>query len=96
MKPSQILQSHCVAVLRMAARPGARSVRVSGLVLQGKNTADGDVDLVADVPRGATFLDGARLPNALTKEIGVSADVLTALDLPRKFREQVVREARAS
>ncbi len=94
MKPSQIFQSHCAAVLQIAARLGAQNVRVFGSVLHGKDNEDSDVDLLVDVPRGTTFLDMVRLQNAITKELGVSVDVLTALDLPVKCRGQVVREAR--
>lgn len=94
MKPSQVLQSHRAAVLQIAARLGARNVRVFGSVLHGEDTEDSDVDLLVDVPRGTTLLDMVRLQNAIEKELGVSVDVLTALDLPAKFRDQVIQEAR--
>jgi hypothetical protein len=94
MKPSEALQSHRETVLQIAARLGARNVRVFGSVLHGKDTEDSDLDLLMDVPRGTTLLDMVRLQNAMEKELGVSVDVLTALDLSPKFRDQVVQEAR--
>ncbi len=94
MKPSEALQSHRNAVLQIAARLGARNVRVFGSVLHGEDTEASDVDLLVDVPRGTTLLDMVRLQNAIEKELGVSVDILTALDLPAKFREQVIQEAR--
>ncbi|MDA8382757.1 MAG: nucleotidyltransferase family protein [Betaproteobacteria bacterium] len=94
MKPSQALQRHREAVLQIAARLGARNVRVFGSVLHGEDTEASDLDLLVDVPRGTTLLDMVRLQNAIEKELGVSVDVLTALDLPAKFRDQVIQEAR--
>lgn len=93
MKPSEALQSHREAVLQIAARLGARNVRVFGSVLHGADTEYSDVDLLVDVPRGTTLLDMVRLQDAIEKELGVSVDVLTALDLPAKFRDQVMQEA---
>lgn len=94
MKPSEVLQNHREALLQIAARLGARNVRVFGSVLHGSDTEDSDVDLLVDVPRGTTLLDMVRLQDAIEKELGVSVDVLTALDLPAKFRDQVMQEAR--
>lgn len=94
MKPSEALQSHRDAVLQIAARLGAQNVRVFGSVLHGEDTEDSDLDLLVDVPRGTTLLDMVRLQNAIEKELGVSVDVLTAYDLPSKFRDQVIQEAR--
>lgn len=94
MRPSEALRGHRDSVLRVAAGLGARNVRVFGSVLHGEDTEYSDVDLLVDVPRGTTLLDMVRLQSAIEKELGVSVDVLTALDLPTKFRDQVLREAR--
>lgn len=94
MKPSEAIQNHRDAVLQIAARLGARNVRVFGSVLHGEDTDGSDVDLLVDVPRGTTLLDMVRLQNAIEKELGITVDVLTALDLPAKFRDQVLQEAR--
>ena len=94
MKPSEALQSHRDAVLQIAARLGARNVRVFGSVLHGEDTESSDVDLLVDVPRGTTLLDMVRLKNTIEKELGISVDVLTALDLPLQFRDQVLQEAK--
>ena len=95
MKPSEALQSHRDAVLQIAARLGARNVRVFGSVLHGEDTESSDVDLLVDVPRGTTLLDMVRLKNTIEKELGLSVDVLTALDLPLQFRDQVLQEAKS-
>ena len=94
MRPSEILQNHRLAVLQIAARLGAMNVRVFGSVLHGNDREDSDVDILVDVPRGTTLLDMVRLQNNLEMELGVSVDVLTACDLPPKYRDQVIQEAR--
>ncbi len=94
MKPSVALHSHRDSVLALAASIGAENVRIFGSVLRGEDTESSDLDLLVDVPRGTTLLDMVRLQNALEDQLGVRVDVLTAGDLPVRFREQVIREAR--
>ncbi len=94
MKPSEALESHRDAVLRIATRLGAKNVRVFGSILHGEDTESSDVDLLVDVPRGTTLLDMVRLQSSIEKELGTSVDVLTALDLPLQFRDQVLQEAK--
>lgn len=94
MKPSESLSRHRDAVLAIAASIGARNVRVFGSVLHGHDTDDSDLDLLVDVPKGTTLLNMVRLQSALESALGVSVDVLTAGDLPAKFRNRVLEEAR--
>jgi len=94
MNPSEALSNHRDAVLAIAASIGARNVRVFGSVLHGRDTVDSDLDLLVDVPKGTTLLDMARLQRTLEEELGVSVDVLTPGDLPAKFRDDVLREAK--
>ncbi|PKO67105.1 MAG: nucleotidyltransferase [Betaproteobacteria bacterium HGW-Betaproteobacteria-14] len=94
MKPSESIHRHRDAVLAIAASIGARNIRVFGSVLHGRDTEGSDLDLLVDVPKGTTLLDMARLQSALENELGVSVDVLTAGDLPAKFRNRVLEEAK--
>lgn len=94
MRPSEALQTHRNAVLQIATALGARNVRVFGSVLHGEDTDGSDVDILVDVPRGTTLLDMVRLQRAIEQELGVPVDVLTTLDLPAKFRDQVIQEAK--
>jgi predicted nucleotidyltransferase len=94
MRPSEALHDRRNEVLRIAADLGAYNVRVFGSVLYDKDTEGSDVDLLVEVPRGTTLLDMVRLQKAIEHELGVPVDVLTAGDLPPKFRDRVLREAR--
>ena len=94
MKPSEALQNHRDAVLQAAARIGAYNVRVFGSVSRGEDADSSDLDLLVDVPRGVTLLDMVRLQTSIENELGVAVDVLTARDIPVRFRARVVQEAR--
>ena len=94
MKPSESLQLHRDAVLAIASSNGVRNVRVFGSVLHGQDREGSDLDLLVDAPRGITLLDMVRIENAIEAQLGLHVDVLTAGDLPPKFRDQVLQEAR--
>ena len=74
---------------------GMANVRVFGSVLHGCDTGDSDIDLLVDAPDNATLLDMVALQNAIESQLGCSVDVLTADDLPARFRESVLAEAQS-
>lgn len=94
MKPSEALQIHRDTVLAIAGRIGASNVRVFGSVLHGQDTETSDLDLLVDVPKGTTLLGMVRLQTAIEEALGVTTEVLTAGDLPAKFRDRVLEGAR--
>jgi predicted nucleotidyltransferase len=94
MRPSEILRYHHDAILNIAAKIGARNVRVFGSMLRGEDTEGSDLDLLVDVPRGFTLLYMVRLQRSLETQLGVSVDLLAPYDLPERFGEQVVGEAK--
>jgi predicted nucleotidyltransferase len=63
-------------------------------VLHGEDTEVSDIDLLVDVPDNATLLDMVRLQSDIESVVGVHVDVLTNDDLPLRFRDKVLREAR--
>lgn len=65
-----------------------------GSVLQGADTEGSDLDLLVDPLPGTTLFDLGGLQDELEQLMGVHVDVLTPKDLPPKFREQVLAEAR--
>lgn len=78
----------------MASRIGATTVPVFGAVLHGDDTAESDLDLLVDVPRGTTLFDPGGLPYDLEKALGIPVHVLTAGDINRRYRKNVIEEAR--
>jgi predicted nucleotidyltransferase len=94
MRPSETLRNHRESVLSIVASMGMANVRVFGSVLRDEDNEDSDIDLLVDAPDNATLLDMVALQNALEAELGLSIDVLTADDLPARFRTAVLMEAR--
>jgi predicted nucleotidyltransferase len=94
MRPSKALIQYRDAVCEAAARYGVTNPRVFGSALHGHDVEDSDLDLLVDPLPGTTLFDLGGLQDELQGLLGVSVDVLTPHDLPAKFRDSVVLEAR--
>ena len=94
MRPSQALAQHRDAVCNAAARYRVSNMRVFGSVLHGHDAEGSDLDLLVDPLPGATLFDLGGLQDELEQLMGLQVDVLTPKDLPAKFRDQVLAEAR--
>lgn len=94
MRPSLALSQHRDAVCRAAARYNVANPRVFGSALHGDDVEGSDLDLLIDPLPGTTLFDLGGLQDELQELLGVSVAVLTAKDLPVKFRDIVIFEAR--
>jgi uncharacterized protein len=94
MKPSIALDLKRAAVREAARRFHTANPRVFGSVLHGVDEDGSDLDLLVDALPGATLFDLGGLQLELEDLLGVHVDVLTPGDLPPKFRQQVLAEAR--
>lgn len=94
MRPSIVLDMKRMAVLEAASRFHVANPRVFGSVLHGTDQDGSDLDLLVDALPGATLFDLGGLQDELESLLGVHVDLLTPTDLPRKFREKVLAEAR--
>ena len=94
MRPSEALSQHRDAVCLAAARYRVTNPRVFGSSLRGDDQDGSDLDLLVDPLPGATLFDLGGLQDELQELLGVSVDVLTLKDLPIKFRDLVLHQAR--
>ncbi len=94
MRPAETLLTHRDSVLSIAASMGMRNVRVFGSIVHGEDRDASDIDLLVDAPDNATLLDMVALQRALESKLGWPVDVLTPDDLPVRFRQQVLAEAK--
>jgi predicted nucleotidyltransferase len=67
---------------------------VSGSVLHGEDTACSDLELLVNTLAGMTLFDQGDLRLEREELPGIRVDLLTLGDLPLKFRDQVLAEAR--
>jgi predicted nucleotidyltransferase len=94
MKPSDAIHLQSSAIHEATRRFRTTNPRVFGSVLHGNDTESSDLDVLVDPLPGATLFDLGGLQIALEELLGISVDLLTPKDLPTKFRDQVLAEAR--
>jgi len=92
--PSELLRQNRQEIMQIVTAHRATRPRVFGSVLRGEDTEKSDLDLLVDALPGATLLDLGSIQIDLEELLGIRVDVLTPGDLPTRFRQQVLREAR--
>lgn len=80
-------------VLLIAARHGARNVRIFGSVARAEAGRDSDVDVLVDLEPGRSLFDLGGLLMDLQDLLGCRVDVVTEQGLRPRIRERVLREA---
>jgi len=88
-----MLQSRRNDILSVAARHGARNVRVFGSVARGEARPDSDVDILVDMEPGRSLFDLGGLLYDLQTLLGVDVDVVTEKGLRPRIRARVMQEA---
>jgi predicted nucleotidyltransferase len=81
-------------ILRLAARRGARRLRVFGSVARGEANEQSDLDLLVDWEPGRSLLDHAGLVADLQELLGTKVHLGTEKALHWYVRDQILREAR--
>lgn len=87
------LRRHRRAIIEIAARRGARNVRVFGSVARGEDTDASDVDLLVDLDLGVGVVSLAGLCRELAAVLGVEVDVVPDVALKPGIRDEVLAEA---
>jgi predicted nucleotidyltransferase len=82
-------------ILRIAARHGARNVRVFGSVARGEDRSDSDVDFLVEMDDERSLLDLVGLEQDLEELLRRKVDVLTDKSIHPTIRQRISAEARA-
>lgn len=93
MSVRDVFQGKRGEILRLAAKHGARQVRIFGSVARGEARPESDVDFLIDLAPGRSLLDHAALVLDLEQLLGCEVDVVTERGLRPRIREQVLKEA---
>jgi len=80
-------------ILRIAAKHGARNVRVFGSVARGEADEKSDVDFLVEFDAGRSLFDHAGLLVDLRELLGCEVDVVTQKGLRERVRVLVLLEA---
>jgi predicted nucleotidyltransferase len=80
-------------IIAIAARYGAKNVRVFGSVARGESGPDSDVDIVVEFEPGRSLLDHGGLLMDLQDALGCKVDVISARGMRNRLRSRVEAEA---
>ena len=81
-------------ILKLAAKHGARNVRVFGSVARGEAGPESDIDLLVDMEPGRSLLDLGGLWSDLNELLGRKVDVVTEKSIYWLLRRRILKEAR--
>lgn len=88
------LQSKRREILDVAARHGARNVRLFGSTARGEARPDSDIDLLVEMDADRSLLDLVGLGQDLEALLAHKVDVLTDASLHPALRDRILAEAR--
>ena len=93
MDSNELLQEKREAILQLAAKHGARNVRVFGSVARREANEQSDVDFLVDMEPGRSLLDMGGLLMDLRELLGRKVDVVTEKGLYWLLRRRILKEA---
>ena len=93
MNIGDLLKGQREEILKLAARHGAKNIRIFGSVVRGEADEQSDVDFLVEMEPGRSLLDMGGLLMDLQGLLGRKVDVVSERGLRARIRERVLREA---
>lgn len=93
MRVDELLGRRRDEILNIAARHGARNVRVFGSAARGEADEESDIDFLVEMEPGRNLLDMGGLLMELRALLGREVDVVSERGLKPRIRDRVLREA---
>jgi hypothetical protein len=90
---TRLLEQHRAAILGIAAKHGARNVRVFGSTALGTAADGSDVDILVDLDADRSLLDHVGLQQELEELLGCDVDVVVEGGLSPYLQERILAEA---
>jgi len=90
---TSLVTEHREAIVEVARRHGAQSVRVFGSVARGEAEPGSDVDVLVTLEPGRSLLDIVAIKQDLEDLLGCGVDVVTEAAISPYFRQRVLEEA---
>jgi predicted nucleotidyltransferase len=91
MTTLRVIQEKRQRLLAVAARHGARNLRVFGSMARGEADAASDLDLLVDLEPGRSLIDLGALLVELEALLGMRVDVVTEAGLRPAIRARILR-----
>ncbi len=95
MWTSEALHARREQILEIAARHGARNVRVFGSVARGDAREDSDIDFLVELEAGRSLLDLAHITFDLQELLRCRVDVATEGGLHPIFEKAIATDLKA-
>ncbi|HYG78694.1 MAG TPA: nucleotidyltransferase family protein [Planctomycetota bacterium] len=89
----EFVRSKRAEILDLAARHGARNIRLFGSIVRGEDNPNSDVDFLVQLEQDRSLMYHAALLVDLEKLLGRPVDVAPEESLRPKLRERILREA---
>ncbi len=90
---AELVKEKRADILALAAKHGARNVRVFGSVARGDADEQSDIDVLVQMEPGRSLLDLGGLQYDLEQLLGCRVDVVTEQGLKARLREETLSEA---
>ncbi len=94
MNMTELLKVRRNEIMRIAAKYGARNIRLFGSVARGDASQDSDVDFLVDLEPGRSLFDLGGLLMDLQDLLACNVDVVTERGLRPRIRDRVLKEAK--
>jgi hypothetical protein len=90
---TRLLEQHRETILRIAAKYGARNVRLFGSSARGSAADNSDVDILVDLDADRSLLDQVGLQQDLEELLGRKVDVVVEGGISPYLQERILSEA---
>ena len=90
---SRLLNDNRKEILNIAAKHGAKRIRVFGSMARGDARPESDVDILVDMEKGRSLLDIIAIKQDIEDLLNRKVDVVTEAAISPYIREEVLKEA---
>ena len=88
----EIIKSNREAILKIAAKHGAKNVRIFGSVARGEDDEKSDIDFMVEMGPERSLYDHAALLLELQELMKIKVDVVTEKGINARIRGRVLKE----